>query len=236
MRERCVPVFAHAIGAAVDNLLCSMDGACFMPPDKSPKEWRPWFHQDMPRELALDPAVGCLQGVITLSDSTRDDDGGLVILEGSHCVHAQYVARHEEEGIKWGKADCSDPLLAGRRHVRVGAPSGSLILFDSRLFHCNRPPTGDRPRMCVYVSMQARSSADASTLAERVRIYEAGLMTGHWCWGPWMRANIERVDRVRRGHVAKTTVVPLASLGTTLVRRERRALSPLSARLIGYDQ
>ncbi|AGO85896.2 2OG-Fe(II) oxygenase incomplete domain containing protein [Pandoravirus salinus] len=236
LREQCAPIFASALGIPAGDLLCSMDGGCFMPPDKSSRPWRPWFHQDMPRALALDPTAKCIQGVVTLTDSTQDDDGGLVVLEGSHLVHAQYVARHEQEGVEWRRADCDDPLLAGRRQVRVGAPAGSLILFDSRLFHCNRPPTGDRPRMCVYVSMQPRSSADSSTLAERVRIYEAGLMTGHWCYGPWMRPNASHVDSTAIGRLPKTIVVPRSAVAVTARGTlGRSVLTPLAARLVGYD-
>ena len=66
-----------------------------------------------------------------------------------------------------------------------------MILFDSRTFHCNVKPSGDNYRMCTYVSMQPREYATPKELQTRIKLYENGRMTGHWCYGHYFKGNPE---------------------------------------------
>jgi hypothetical protein len=178
IREKCIPIFTELWGT--DDLLCSFDGGCFLPPSKR-NNFKQWIHCDQ-GQFSLD--FCSVQGVINLNENS-DDDGGLVLVEGSHEVFEAYFKNHPSDGITWFTVDMDDPTVKDLRLIKICAPAGHAILWDSRVFHCNVAPTSGNFRMCTYVSMQPRANCDEKTLKKRIKAYEDGRMTGHWCYGPW---------------------------------------------------
>lgn len=140
------------------------------------------------------------------------------------------MAKHPSEGIVWGPSDMTDPLLSERALIKICAPAGSIILFDGRTFHCNVHPWGSilkddgspRFRMCTYVSMQPRAGASPKELSKRIKLYEKGRMTGHWCYGPFFKETAEH-PRSYGTLNNKPNVIEIASLNN------------LRSRLIGYE-
>lgn len=191
IRELCAPIFSRIWNCPQEDLLCSFDGGCFLP--SIPKDnlenssFKQWIHNDSPRSYRN---FSCVQGIVNFEDN-GPEDGGLVLVEGSHNIFNDYMDQHPSEGIAWGSADMNDPLLSSRNLIKICAPAGSIILFDSRLFHCNVHPWGSifkengtsRFRMCTYVCMQPRIGAHPKELTKRISLYEKGRMTGHWCYG-----------------------------------------------------
>lgn len=226
IRELCAPIFARIWGCTPEHLLCSYDGGCFLPASPEKRSFKNWIHNDQPRYF---PDFVCVQGIVNFVEN-GPEDGGLVLVEGSHTIFGEYMARHPSEGITWGPADMSDPALATRRLIKICAPPGHIILFDSRTFHCNvhpcssvlRPDGTPRFRMCTYVSMQPRAGATAKELEKRRRLYETGRMTGHWCYGHYFKETAEN-PRTYGGEINKPATVEIAPL------------TPLRMRLIGYD-
>lgn len=229
IRELCAPIFARIWGCQPNELLCSYDGGCFLPrpsSDAKLRSFKQWIHQDTPRHLTH---FSCVQGVVNFVKNGRED-GGLVLVEGSHTVFADYMARHPSEGITWEPADMSDPGLTKLPLVKICAPPGHIILFDGRTFHCNVHPSGSvlrddgtpRFRMCTYVSMQPRVGATAKELEKRIKLYETGRMTGHWCYGPWFKETAEH-PRTYGGQNNRPPVIEIAPL------------NDLQRKLIGYD-
>lgn len=233
VRELCAPIFAQIFGCAVEDLLCAFDGGCFMPTIFQPltAAFPRWIHNDSPRDYT---SFTCVQGIVNFVDN-GPEDGGLVLVEGSRDIFAEYMARHPSEGLMWGPSDQTDPLLSGRRLIKICAGPGQIILFDSRMFHCNAPAYGSvqrsdntdvspryRFRMCHYVSMQPRVGATAKELENRCRLYEKGRMTGHWCYGPYFTATSEHPHTFGHTHPVKPPTIEIAPL------------RPLRRRLIGY--
>lgn len=230
IRELCVPIFAEIWGCVPEDLLCSYDGGCFLP--CIPKDilkntsFKNWIHNDQNRNMR---SFCCVQGIVNFEDN-GPEDGGLVLVEGSHLIFNEYMDRHPSEGITWGPSDMTDPLLSTRPLIKVCAPPGSIILFDSRMFHSNVHPWGTllkedgtpRFRMCTYVSMQPRSGASPKELAKRITLYEKGRMTGHWCYGPWFKETSEH-PRSYGGVDIKPETIEIAPL------------NPLRRRLVGFD-
>jgi hypothetical protein len=127
------------------------------------------------------------------------------------------------DGYGWFQVDMSDSVLARLPIVKVCAPAGSLVLWDSRVVHANCPPsTGRGPRMCAYASMQPRAYASVKELAKRVRLFEAGRQTGHWT----------------AGHLFKATPCHPMTHGGAVVMPEEPfcvpRLSTLAEKLVGY--
>ena len=132
---------------------CSKDGAALfspLPDPRFPKHvcermTRPWVHVDQVQERKH---VHCLQGSIALTH-TRS---GFMAMPGAHRVHGDLM---DEMARKLGKErkKMGDFLMLGKSPDEVQwleeftgtklqpilAPAGSLVLWDSRLPHCNRP-------------------------------------------------------------------------------------------------
>lgn len=230
IRELCAPIFARIWGCQPEDLLSSFDGGCFLPCKEkgaaTNRSFKQWIHNDQYRAAT---GFVCVQGIVNFLENGAED-GGLVLVENSHTVFADYMARHPSEGIVWNPADMSDPGLANLPLVKICAPAGHIILFDSRTFHCNVHPYGTkiRPdgtvrfRMCTYVSMQPRIGATPAELVKRRALYENGRMTGHWCYGPWLKETSEH-PRIYGGQNNRPATIEIAPL------------TPLRRRLIGYE-
>lgn len=222
IRELCAPFFAEIWGCSVEDLLTAFDGGCFLPA-KPTTTFSAWVHNDCPRDYTT---FSCVQGIVNFVEN-GPEDGGLVLVEGSHQLFAEYMARHQSEGFMWGLSDQTDPLLSERNLIKICAPAGHLLLFDSRMFHCNAPAYGSvyrsdgtpRFRLCHYVSFQPRSGATAAELQKRQHLYEKGRMTGHWCYGPYFK---ETSEHPRYPHAFPAPAIEIAQL------------NPLQRRFVGY--
>lgn len=179
VREQCASIFASIFNCKVEDLLCSFDGGSFIPGTEETKHVS-WIHTDSSRKL-LDHT--CYQGIFNLIDCD-EEAGGLVLVKRSHEILEQYYQKYASEGLSWGKSR-EDPLFTARDYLKICCKPGDLILFDSRMFHCNT--AGKKPRACLYVSMQPRERATEKELENRIKWYENGRMTGHWCYGPFLK-------------------------------------------------
>jgi hypothetical protein len=228
IREKCVPIFQNLWETS--ELLTSFDGANFLhynqnienlpnekkriPPQLSnyPYKIRHWLHADSKR----DQTDRCIQGVVTLTDS-GPEDGGLIVLSQSHLYFNNYMARHPLEGYTWGYCDLNDPELCQLKIYKICAPKGHLILWDSKLFHANAPPTKNSQiyRMAAYVCMMPKSSCDDKTLTRRLNLYQHGRMTSHAPYGSWFK--VEQQHAFVRGQPQKKKIenIEIAPLNST---------------------
>lgn len=170
-----------------EELVCSFDGAIFSLPSKKIPSW---FHFDQPRDMDS-TVISCVQGIACLTDS-QDNDGGFVFMKNEETpigtFFDEYHERHPSCGIVWGKINMNDEVIANTPIFKVNANAGDLILFDSRLLHCNIPPSENSEvgyRMATYISYQPKDNVDESTEASRKQLFEQGRGTGHWCYGSW---------------------------------------------------
>ena len=177
-REACIPIFSDLWGT--NDLLTSFDGFCYM---NGRKEFKHWMHCDQGRALQT---FCCVQGIVNLYPN-GPNDGGTVLMSGSHHVFKEYLDKHPLDGIKgFFRIDPHDDLLKHCPIIKPCLEEGEILLFDSRTFHCNIPPKGNIPRMSVYVSMMPKSQATGKELEKRRKLYNEGRMTGHWCYGPYL--------------------------------------------------
>jgi hypothetical protein len=233
IRELCAPLFSEIWNVPEEDLLCSFDGGCFL--NSKIKKRRNdslefnlkdlWIHVDTPREELTSTPLECYQGVVNFADS-EECDGGLVLVENSKNIFADYMEAHPSCGYKWTRSETVDALFDNATYIKVCAPVGHLILWNSLMFHCNVPPTNTDPsvyRMCTYVSMQPRAVATKKELEKRIKLYEEGRMTGHWTYGPFFEANPKKPRTYGNVDIISPPEVVIAKL------------NPLRARLIGYE-
>ena len=219
IRELCAPIFAKMWGVNPEDLISSFDGGCFLTPKRVDK-FVNWVHVDTPRDPTGTYNFNCVQGIVNFLDNDAKD-GGLVLVEGSNTIIKEYMDKHPSEGISWGMADMNDPLLNQRKLIKICAPAGHIILFDSRTFHCNIPPSGSNVRICTYVCMQPRIVCSQEELLKRQKLYEEGRMTGHALIGKYSKVN-PKDPNTRGAKNNKPSKLELAPL------------NPLRSRLIGY--
>eukprot|EP01118_Nematostelium_gracile_P015868 TRINITY_DN6445_c0_g1_i2.p2 TRINITY_DN6445_c0_g1~~TRINITY_DN6445_c0_g1_i2.p2 ORF type:complete len:162 (+),score=33.25 TRINITY_DN6445_c0_g1_i2:395-880(+) len=70
--------------------------------------------------------------------------------------------------------------------VLLGAPAGSIVLWDSRVVHCNSPPLTkprsetDVTRMVNYICMLPKDKATPEVIEQRLLAVKNGMTTSHW--------------------------------------------------------
>jgi ectoine hydroxylase-related dioxygenase (phytanoyl-CoA dioxygenase family) len=140
------------------NLLVSFDGINMtlpLPSTKRPKSGR-WPHQDQDSRIR---GFQCAQGIINLIDN-GPQDGGLVVMRGSHNFNDEFFETHSmEKKEKWGKVpddwhgfDDEEVAWFEERRceiVKVEARAGDLIVWDSRTVHYNVLPEGEKARAVI---------------------------------------------------------------------------------------
>lgn len=207
-----VNVFSELWNTAPTEMLSSFDGFCLQPPPewlgRAPQARKgiyselglegSWYHYDQRRAK-----VGrhCIQGFVTLQDQT-EDDATLMVLAGSHKYHQAFFEHfdktHEEikERAKagdWVKFNQLSELKwvatqPGVKEVRVVAPKGSLVLWDSRTAHCSGKPRPDRAipqwRSLVYTCLQPRRLATPKDLNRKRELFNARRTSNHWAATP----------------------------------------------------
>jgi hypothetical protein len=179
-RYYLLDVFSAVWGT--DDLVSSMDGGSLLIPSKNDK-FTLWPHADQSRNNK----DMCIQGILMLTDSDTQDGGFAYVKNEEYaCIpfFEDYIKRNSSYGIKWGKIDPEDEMIKNSPIRKVNAPAGSVILFNSMLFHTN-VPSGRAHREALYVSMQQRSLIDEKSRVQRDKAYIEGRNTGHWCYGDW---------------------------------------------------
>lgn len=177
-----------------DDLIASFDGMNVSLPinerfgrtDIAPT--KPWPHLDQdPRTIER---LELYQGIANLS-TNGPEDGGLVVLSGSHRLHKKHFESiggfrkdsdlgHGANGYMYLDDDADWYRNEGCKEVKICANAGDLILWDSRTIHWNSAPTGDRTRFATYVCYCARDRMSEEDLQKKMGVWEAKKGTTHW--------------------------------------------------------
>jgi ectoine hydroxylase-related dioxygenase (phytanoyl-CoA dioxygenase family) len=171
-----------------DELLVSFDGINIQLPTEITKKYSDpfgleWHHMDQRKTGLL-----CIQGFVNLEDTT-DEDGCLIVRPKSHQFHTAFMDEFGEEFV-------SDWIKLGKKHlewfdkrelkpIRVAAPKGSIVLWDSRVVHANATAVRNRKnkgdfRLVVYVCMVPKERASQETLRKKQKYFNERRMTNHW--------------------------------------------------------
>jgi len=180
-RIACIPIFEKIWGTK--DLLTSFDGGAFMKSLRYGKEYKTkhWMHCDQGRDITH---FACVQGVVNLFEN-GPLDGGTILVSGAQHKFVEYINKHPVDGIgRLFPIDPFDPILKDCQIVKPCLKPGEILLFDSRVFHCNTNPKSNNPRMCIYVSMMPRQYCGQEDLNKRIKAFEEGRTTCHWAYGP----------------------------------------------------
>lgn len=152
---------------------------------------QPWPHIDQdPRTVER---LELYQGIANLAPN-GPEDGGLVVLKGSHKLHQRHFEslpggtfRAEkdlgvgENGYNFSAEDADwYRRVGGCEEVKICAEAGDLILWDSRTIHWNCSPTGERTRFVAYVCYCPREWMTEEELRRKKEVFDARKGTTHW--------------------------------------------------------
>lgn len=169
-------IFAGLWNTTSDNLAVSFDGTCWIPATWAKKNGC-WTHTD---QAPNKKGVACYQGFVAL---TTNKERTLVVYEGSHLLHEQYMKDHCLTHTKnWQRIDeeyLNSELLQLRRVLHVKA--GSLVLWDSRTFHQNQYGVPGEERVVQYVCYLPRNNPGFSQRMQdkRKKYFEERRTTSH---------------------------------------------------------
>lgn len=215
LREACIPIFEEIYGT--DDLLCSFDSLNLSYSRKNDKT-DSWFHWDQSR---ANRELKCYQGVVNFLPNGKDD-GGLLLVDKSHLVYQDYLDNHPKGGYGWFRVSMGDPLFEELDVLKINLQPGQICIWDSKTLHCNMQCQRKSLRMAAYVSMMPRADCDQKTLDKRIKAFEDGKLTNHWC------------------HTRQFCVLPMTSRFPTNNPRapdslNAKKLNKKQKRLVGYD-
>jgi len=115
-----------------------------------------------------------VQGLVALTDCT-EDDGGFLCVPGFQKEINQWAEANE--GLYERKKDktyvsvpSNDSIVD--RAVKIPIRAGSLLIWDSRLPHCNFPNHSDKFRIVQYIKMFPIMNKGEKFLASRSRLLQ----------------------------------------------------------------
>ncbi len=180
------------------KLLSSFDGAMFGRPPETKYVTSPktsWVHTDqnlVPEDIKIKDVYYSkyysVQGVANFGD-VGDLDASLFIGPKSHLYHRQLFKFNGNKPIgNWYLCDKKDLdwLMKTKKvnFVKVNAPAGSLILFDSRCIHSGYPAQKKRPkpkfRYVIYVALTPAERASERDYSKKIQSIKEGRCTTHW--------------------------------------------------------
>ncbi|CAF3201166.1 unnamed protein product [Rotaria sp. Silwood2] len=182
-------VYAHIWNT--QELLVSFDGCGIFRNWRNNPEWKTrsgWYHVDQNPKNKPDRC--CIQGFVTLTDQ-NEKSGGLIVFPRSH------LRFHELLDVTKSSKDFID-IQNNNSIITRGklfhCQAGDLVLWDSRMVHCNSPAIAieerakDEPidliRIVAYVSMSPTSFVRDQSLEEfrekRKQMVENNYTLTHW--------------------------------------------------------
>jgi hypothetical protein len=255
---RTAPYFAELWNVNEEDLIASMDRICFVPYERLKMTARNefgWPHLDQSREGRRGP-LKCVQGLVTFNP-IGPGEVALVVYQNSHKHHARFFTERVEHDADRNKTSLKKDFCKlteqdrawylaqpGVEEVRVHAPEGSLILWDSRTVHHALPPLDNTQRSMMdryvlYSCMVPRAWAKPSAIAKRIQHFENGRSTPHW---PHDGLSFPSKPRVYSKEDRETMIDPAFDPKTRqpldaffAAFQENPSECALLRRLIGYD-
>jgi hypothetical protein len=230
--KKIVNIWAGLLGTEPSNLLVSYDGISWLPPhedifDQVLPEFKPWFHLD---QTVLKPYFDGMQGLVTGLD-VNPDDATFVYYPNSHNMIKELVNKFgvrtksdwyllTDEENDFYRSICGDP-------VKLICPAGSLVIWDSRLVHCNTGPRKYRLKpnyRCVQYLSYALKPNNLDIIKERVEGFYSMKTSNHYASRATFFLDIPNVYK-SKGYRLDDLITPLpipvlTDLGKSLVGME----------------
>jgi hypothetical protein len=178
-----------------NQLLVSFDGCGIYRDWRYDSEWKTksgWYHVD--QNPVMKPNRCCVQGFVSLTNQNQTT-GGLIVFPQTHLRFAQLngLGRRPSDFIM---IPSTHPIFDRGQSIGklVQCQSGDLVLWDSRVVHCNSPAFVieeqdknqpiDLLRIVAYVSMSPTTFIHGQTVEEfrkkRKLLAQNNCTLSHW--------------------------------------------------------
>jgi len=179
-REKVAPIFAKIWECEVKDLATSFDGFCFMNGKRKyrSQDHLSFVHTDQGPHRDY---LWSVQGLVNLQDC-RENDGGLVLIPGSHKAHQEVFkkigkADLKEDWYKFSEEEKANDIF--KNSVKICGKAGDFMMWDSRTLHCNTVPTSQNVRACVYVCQIPKKKVPEKSLKKRKAAWIAKRCSNH---------------------------------------------------------
>lgn len=179
-RPQIIKTFADIWNTTTDNLVCSFDGSCYIKNGNNKLNTKCWTHTD---QAPKNKGLTCYQGFVSLTDNTNNS---LMLYESSHKLHEPYFREmnNTNDSKNWQliNQDYLQTIQDKRRILKV--PAGSLVLWDSRIFHQNIHSSANEERIVQYISMLPKNNKLNSSAMQKKRLkyFNELRTTSHWAY------------------------------------------------------
>lgn len=223
-RPPVMRAFANLWGVSKEDLLVSFDGCCAFRPPAVDVRWRTrggWLHTDQNgRTTGSDFA--CAQGLVSLTES-NESTGGFAAIPGSHKCHAEIFQRWplDRENDFFVLPRCDELLSpSATKPQLLPLHAGDMVLWDSRLLHCNVPgfhpfDEMDLQTSLADVGLQEASAAlvELTSVADAVWTWAAHEATLKELFESWalpksLHGPVAKQFQLWAGHLAQDLHVP----------------------------
>lgn len=211
-----VNIWADLLQTKPEDLFVSYDGISWLVPhepiDLQVPEFTPWFHLD---QTVLKTEADGYQGLITGLD-VRPGDATFVYYPDSHKLVGELTDRFgvrtesdwyplTPEENDFYRSKCGEP-------IQLTCSAGSLVIWDSRLVHCNKVPDQIRSEpnyRCVQYLSYAPKPLDLQTIKEKVKGFYAMRTSNHYAGRASFFPDIPYVYK-SQGYRLEELVTPLS--------------------------
>ena len=174
LREKAAPVFAQIWNCDVKDLACSFDGFCYMDGRRKYRTQHPlsFVHCDQSPKRDY---LWSVQGVLNLCNN-GETNGGLILIPETHKTHQEIFKSFGRESIDkdWYKfTDEEKQSEIFSKYIKVCGKAGDLMLWDSRVLHCNTVPKTANLRACTYICQVPKSKVPEKVLKKRATAWPA---------------------------------------------------------------
>ena len=172
------------------NLVGSQDGCAYIAPEEKANPYSIWTHVDQsPNSFekvdklqteSQEYANGkkCVQGMVTL---TSNKSRTFRVYPGSHLLTRKWMIETGKTGsVNWHKVE--KEYLDKQSYMNVEIPAGSLVMWDSRVWHQNTNECSGEERLVVYVCYLPRNHPDNTPVQSKKRLdyFAKKRTTSHW--------------------------------------------------------
>ncbi len=156
-----------------DELVSSYDGFGYLPATLKRKD-KSWFHIDQePNDLSFKS----VQSLVALTDNTTRT---FQCIPGSHLEVANYFKNNPSKtpSKAWQKVKAEE---FSRKPITVSVKAGQMIIWDSRLVHCNSYGSPEE-RIVAYIAYLPRKGLTQKQMLKRQKAFEEKRTTSHWSY------------------------------------------------------
>ena len=160
-----------------NELIVSFDGCCYISKNCRKKD-NCWTHSD---QAPTSEGLKCYQGYVSL---TNNEERTFVVYEGTHLVHYEYFKRRGINNSKnWNLIPSEDLECIKNKRKVLNVTRGSLVIWDSRIFHQNqygKPNSEERIVQYICYLPKNHSSNNKKMREKRKRYFDERRTTSHW--------------------------------------------------------